>query len=284
MAKTNETRRFSLGRLAIKIKNFAKKIARRTTTRAGDAPVGPAIVDTSFSAALAFLKGALPPPSAIIAPVSTETRINWLEHSDLPREMRNHIYSYTMPSEMRMRDNVLDPNLRLLFVNQQTQDECLELLHDWKNNRALHLEYSSITSLVAGLDALADKSLAPFQRLTISSTGPYNGHRDMSIPSNRPQHSCNICPTLKLNATDCRFEIEFACPDCSTQSFYKDELHYACITLTQKVARLTGQRFAGQTVRCCIETDTATLTTLRGEEGEIETSSLPTYKREVTQP
>jgi hypothetical protein len=282
MAKSNETRRFSLRRLASKIKSLVKKIARRTTTRAGDAPVGPAMADTSFSAALAFLKGALPPPSASTAPVSTETRINWLEHPDLPREMRNHIYSYTMPSEMRMRDNVLDPNLRLLFVNQQTQDECLELLHDWKNNRALHLEYSSITSLVAGLDALADNSLAPFQQLTISSAGPYNGHRDISIPSTRPQHSCNVCPTLKLSATDCHFEIEFACPECPTQSFYKDELHYACITLTRKVARLTGPRFAGKTVRCCIKTDTRTLATLKGEDDEIETSSLPTYKREVT--
>jgi hypothetical protein len=250
MAKTNETRRFSLRRLASKIKSLVKKIAHRTTTRAGDAPVGPAMTDTSFSAALAFLKGALPPPSASTAPVSTETRINWLEHPDLPREMHNHIYSYTMPSEMRMRDNVLG--------------------------------YSSITSLVAGLDALADNSLAPFQQLTISSTGPYNGHRDISIPSTRPQHSCNVCPTLKLSATDCHFEIEFACPECPTQSFYKDELHYACITLTRKVARLTGPRFAGKTVRCCIKTDTRTLATLKGEDDEIETSSLPTYKREVT--
>jgi hypothetical protein len=52
--------------------------------------------------------------------VSTETRINWLEHLDLPREIRNNIYSQTLPSEIRMHDNVLDSNLRLLFVNQLT--------------------------------------------------------------------------------------------------------------------------------------------------------------------
>jgi hypothetical protein len=212
--------------------------------------------------------------------VPTETRINWLKHPDLPREIRNHIYSYTLPSDMGMQDNVLDPNLRLLFVNQQTQDECLELLHDCKDNRSLHLEYSSITSLVAGLDSLTDNSLGPFQSLTISTTGPYNGHRDLSIPtipSNRGLHSYNICPTLKLSATDCHFEIEFACPECYTRDFYKREVHYACITILSKVNRLVGARFAGTTVNCVVKS----IRTLATSRGGPCPSPLPLYEREV---
>jgi hypothetical protein len=282
MAKINETRRFSLRRFASKLEKLAKKMTRRvrSTTATPPATSAPSEVAPSYSAALAFLKGRLPPPSAILGPVSTETRINWLEHPDLPREIRNNTYSHTLPSEMRMRDNVLDPNLRLLFVNQQTQDECFELLNDWKNNRALHLEYSSITSLVAGLEALADNSLAPFQQLTISTTGPSNGHRDLSIPSDRPRHSCNICPTLKLSTIECRFEIEFACPACYMQSFYKDELQFACKTILSKVNRLARPHFAGIELRC-IQKNTRSLEMMRGESGEVE-SSLPTYKHEVS--
>jgi hypothetical protein len=122
MAKTNETRRFSLNRFARKLKKFAKKMTSRVISTAAAPPAAsvPSEVATSFSAALAFLKRRLPPPSAIPGLVSTETRINWLEHLDLPREIRNNIYSQTLPSEIRMHDNVLDSNLRLLFVNQLT--------------------------------------------------------------------------------------------------------------------------------------------------------------------
>jgi hypothetical protein len=251
-----------------------------STAAAPPAASVPSEVATSFSAALAFLKRRLPPPSAIPGLVSTETRINWLEHLDLPREIRNNIYSQTLPSETRMHDNVLDPNLRLLFVNQHTQDECFELLNDWKKNRALHLQYSSITSLIAGLDALADNSLAPFQQPTISTTGTYNGHRDLSIPSDRPRHSCNICPTLMLSDTECRFEIKFACPARYMQSFYKDELRYGCKTIFSKVNRLARPHLAGIELRC-IQKNTRSLAMMRGESGEVE-SLLPTYKREVS--
>jgi hypothetical protein len=48
----------------------------------------------------------------------------------------------------------------------------------------IKLEYPSITSLAAGLDSLPDLSLARFERLTIFTTGPYNGHSNQHTATN----------------------------------------------------------------------------------------------------
>jgi hypothetical protein len=175
------------------------------------------------------------PPSSDVVALPTAP-VNFLTQPRLPREVRGKIYAYALPPEIVVKDGKMDTLLGLLFVNRQLRAECLEAIGSSTYEKHLKLRYTSITSLVKGLDSLPDLSLARFGNFTIYSTGPYNGHCHRY--SFAGAHSCNICPTFKQRGDRCWFEIEYNCQSCA--AFHQRELTYACATITSKIQRLTG--------------------------------------------
>jgi hypothetical protein len=111
---------------------------------------------------------ASPAPTAIAGPIDRIT--------SLSRELRDTINANVLPDEILVRNGVIDPRVRRvsnLFVNRQFYKECRDLI---QKDRVYKLEYTSITKLIRSLDNMPTGGLAPFKRVIITTTGPYNGH------------------------------------------------------------------------------------------------------------
>jgi hypothetical protein len=67
--------------------------------------------------------------------------------------VRDKIYAYALPPEIVVKDGKMDTLLGLLFVNRQLRAECLEAIGSSTYEKHLKLRYTSITSLVKGLEA-----------------------------------------------------------------------------------------------------------------------------------
>jgi hypothetical protein len=169
--------------------------------------------------------------------VNTNAAVNWLYHAHFPRELRNKIYDYTLPSDITIHNGVVTSEVgKLLSIDRRSRREFLEQMRLTHHHT---LEYTSGTALVHSLTSLPAGSFAPYRHLTITVVGAYNGHSNTY--GGNGFHRTNIAPTLLREADKISFEIEFACSDCWTEDFPRRELWFRLPLVLRGFVRVSAE-------------------------------------------
>jgi hypothetical protein len=129
-----------------------------------------------------------------------KARVNWINDGTLPRELRDEIYGYLLPSDILARYGTLNKLelFDLLSINSRSSKEISELLRD-KHHHIF--EFTSIASMFNALDSASVLILVPYKKLTIRDKGLYNGHSNL-FGNNNGWHRTNICSTLHRDGDD----------------------------------------------------------------------------------
>lgn len=169
------------------------------------------------------------------ATLTTSNRVNWIHNDRLPRELRDKIYKYLLPSNILIRDGVFDaPDLaNILVINSQSNKEIRDLMQDYI------FEFTSITAMLSALESAPALCLAPYKKLTVRVNGPYNGHSNI-YGNNNGWHRTNICPTFRRDRDTVWFETGYTCLDCEDEPFAQRELKFAVPTLLRLFEPLIG--------------------------------------------
>jgi hypothetical protein len=173
--------------------------------------------------------------------INTNAPVDWLQHAHFPRELRNKIYDYALPSEITIHNVVVTSEVaKLLSIDRPSRREFLEKV---RLTRHYTLEYTSNTALFHSLTSLPAGSFAPYRHLTITAVGAYNGHSNTH--GGNGFHRTNIAPTLFREGDGISFEMQFACSNCWTEDFYRQELWFALPLVLPEFVRVSGMNLQG---------------------------------------